>query len=104
MHILLLSAFLILVAPHPSLTRITVYDSHKLSRQLQRRRLTCIQEPSGSICNGRTSPGPGLDPENCVHLCLSPACYKQVYEAEPVSFGLALGHWIATPPMVRLRG
>lgn len=78
---------LLLILCHlpPSLSRLTSHDTHLVNRLLRRRRQACVENPPLTICNGRSSPAPGLDPENCINECISTACFSQIYATQPVS-------------------
>lgn len=71
--------------------RLPPRDKHQIRRNVQLRRSGCNNGGAWAACGGNHIPGPGLDEENCVNKCLSPTCYEEVYDSEPVRRAKIIG-------------
>lgn len=86
-HVLFLCVVVCLVLQAKGAGRISQRDNHQIWRVVHHRRMGCEGDAARAVCDGRLTPGPGLDEENCIHKCLSAPCYDAVYASEPVRVG-----------------
>lgn len=65
----------------PVLSALTPRENNQIWLQVRRARKSC--QPVLTTCDRHLR---GEDNENCLHQCVSSACYDQVYSSEPVSY------------------